>query len=63
MRSRSWWALCERGVLLELVSSPGKSDALRECCEAALAKARLKPDTIKTNFLILKPFGTKAKGP
>jgi len=49
--------------LLELVSSPGKSDALRECCEAALAKARLKPDTIKTNFLILKPFGTKAKGP
>ncbi len=50
-----------RGVLLELVSSPGKSDVLRERCEAALVKARLKPDGIKANFL--KPFGTKAKGP
>ena len=50
-----------RGVLLELVSSPGKSDALRERCEAALLKARLKPDGIKANFL--KLFGKKAKGP
>jgi replicative superfamily II helicase len=50
-----------RGVLLELVSSPGNSDALRERCEAALVKARMKPDGIKANFL--KPFGTKPKGP
>jgi replicative superfamily II helicase len=50
-----------RGVLLELVSSPGESDALRERCEAALVKERLKPDGIKANFL--KPFGKKAKGP
>ncbi|MGF6306568.1 replicative superfamily II helicase [Bradyrhizobium sp. i1.8.4] len=48
-----------RGVLLE-VSSPGKSDALRERCEAALVKAHLKPDGIKASFL--KLFGKKAKG-
>ncbi|HQT86483.1 MULTISPECIES: hypothetical protein [unclassified Acidiphilium] len=50
-----------RGILLELVSSPGRSDALRERCETALVKARLKPDGIKTHFL--KPFGKKAPGP
>ncbi|TYO64576.1 hypothetical protein FXV83_21200 [Bradyrhizobium hipponense] len=49
-----------RGVLLELVSGSGKSDALRERCEAALVKAHLKPDGIKASFL--KPFGKKAKG-
>jgi len=50
-----------RGVLLELVSSPGKSDALQERCEAAIVIARLKPDGIKASFL--KPFDKKAKGP
>lgn len=48
-----------REVLLDLVSSSGKSDALRERCEAALLKAHLKPDGIKANSL--KPFGKKAK--
>ena len=32
---------------------------LRERCEAALVKARLKPDGIKANFL--KPFDKKPK--
>jgi hypothetical protein len=48
-----------RGVLIELVSTPGKPDVLRDRCEAALVKAHLKPDSIKTSFL--KPFGKKAK--
>ncbi|XSC42468.1 hypothetical protein ACF1BQ_029165 [Bradyrhizobium sp. RDT10] len=46
--------------MLELVSGSGKSDALRERCEAALVKAHLKPDGIKASFL--KLFGKKAKG-
>jgi hypothetical protein len=46
-----------RGVLLELVSSFGGADVLRERCETALAKAHLKPDGIKTTFLT--PFGKK----
>ena len=49
-----------RGVLIELVSTPGKPDVLRDRCEAALVKAHLKPDSIKETFL--KPFGQKVKG-
>jgi hypothetical protein len=41
-----------RGVLSDLVVSPGQPDALRERCEAALQKANLKPDDIKKTFLI-----------
>jgi hypothetical protein len=48
-----------RDALIELVSAPGKPDVLRDRCEAALVKAHLKPDSIKTSFL--KPFGKKAK--
>lgn len=47
-----------RGLLLELVGSPGGPDALRERCEAALQRGKLKPDSIRTDFM--KPFG-KAK--
>jgi replicative superfamily II helicase len=49
-----------RGVLLELISSPGRADTLRERCETALTKAHLKPDGIKATFLTA--FGKKAKG-
>jgi replicative superfamily II helicase len=49
-----------RGVLLELISSPGGADTLRERCETALTKAHLKPDGIKATFLTA--FGKKAKG-
>ncbi len=45
-----------RGVLTDLVTSPGDADALRERCEATLQKAHLKADGIKANFL--KPFTT-----
>lgn len=48
-----------RGVLEELVVSPGKEDALKERCEAALAKANLKPDGIRKTFLV--PFAKAAK--
>jgi replicative superfamily II helicase len=48
-----------RGVLEELVASPGKEDALKERCEAALAKANLKPDGIRKVFLV--PFAKAAK--
>jgi hypothetical protein len=48
-----------RGVLVELVASPGKEDALRERCEAALVKAHLKPDGIRRVFLV--PFAKAAK--
>jgi hypothetical protein len=48
-----------RGVLSDLVVSPGNADALRERCEAALQKANLKPDGIKANFLV--PFAMAAK--
>lgn len=41
-----------RGVLSDLVASPGKADALRERCEAALQKAKLTPDGIKTTYLV-----------
>ena len=47
-----------RGVLVELVGAAGGSDALRERCEAALVKAKLKPAMIRDTFM--KPFG-KAK--
>ncbi|MBR7621427.1 DEAD/DEAH box helicase [Phenylobacterium sp. 20VBR1] len=41
-----------RGVLKDLVASPGKADALRERCEAALQKANLTPDGIRKLFLV-----------
>lgn len=40
-----------RGVLIELVSTPGKPDVLRDSCEAALMKVHV------------EPFGEKAKAP
>lgn len=48
-----------RAVLEELVVSPGKEDALRERCEAALVKANLKPEGIRKTFLV--PFAKAAK--
>jgi replicative superfamily II helicase len=48
-----------RGMLGDLVVSPGKEEALRERCEAALIKANLKPDGIKKTFLV--PFAKAAK--
>ena len=48
-----------RGVLEELAVSPGNDDALRERCEAALAKAHLKPDGIRRTFLV--PFAKAIK--
>ena len=50
-----------REGLQELAGSPGKVDALRERCEAALTKARLKPDGIRDRFLV--PFSQTAKNP
>jgi replicative superfamily II helicase len=47
-----------RGVLAELAGAPGGPAALREECEAALAKVKLKPQGLKDTFM--KPFG-KAK--
>ncbi|MBN4747463.1 hypothetical protein HUS70_23055, partial [Pandoraea nosoerga] len=44
-----------RGVLVELVGAGGGSDALREQCEAALVKAKLKPPMIRDGYM--KPFG------
>lgn len=41
-----------RSVLQELVVSTGNEDALRERCEAALVKAKLKPDGIRNSFLV-----------
>ncbi len=50
-----------RGVLVELVGADGGPEALRERCEAALVKAKLKPATILETFM--KPFGkAMAKG-
>lgn len=49
-----------RGVLGDLVVSQGKSDALRERCEAALQKANLKPDGIKKSFLVSFAKAAKA---
>ncbi len=49
-----------RGVLSELVVSPGNDGTLRERCEAALIKANLKPDGIKKTFLV--PFSKATKG-
>jgi hypothetical protein len=42
-----------------MVVSPGKEDALRERCEAAMVKANLKPDGIRKAFLV--PFAEAAK--
>jgi replicative superfamily II helicase len=47
-----------RGVLVELVGSAGDPETLRERCEEALIKAKLKPAMIRDTFM--KPFG-KAK--
>ena len=47
-----------RGVLVDLVGAAGGPEALRERCEAALVKGKLKPVTIRETFM--KPFG-KAK--
>jgi hypothetical protein len=44
-----------RGVLVEMVGATGGPDALREQCEAALVKAKLKPGAIRATFM--KPFG------
>ena len=51
-----------RGVLVELVGAGGAPDALREQCEAAMVKAKLKPAMIRDGYM--KPFGafkSKAK--
>jgi len=48
-----------RQVLAELIERPGDADMLRDWCEAALRKAQLKPDQIKTTFLV--PFGSVVK--
>jgi replicative superfamily II helicase len=51
-----------RAVLAELVAAPGSPVVLRERCEVALQKAKLKPDDILSNFLM--PFGAiSAKKP
>ncbi len=47
-----------REVLVELTGAAGAEDALREHCEVALTKAKLKPPALKDQFM--KPFG-KAK--
>ena len=49
-----------RAVLEELVVSPGKEEVLRECCEAALVKANLKPEGVRKSFLV--PFAKATKG-
>jgi replicative superfamily II helicase len=49
-----------RGVLEELVVSPGKEDALRERCEVALNKANLKPDDIRKTYLVQFAEASKA---
>jgi hypothetical protein len=43
---------------VELAGAVGGPEALRDECEAALAKAKLKPQGLKDTFM--KPFG-KAK--
>ena len=47
-----------RGVLVELIGASGGPESLREQCEAALVKAKLKPLSLRDTFM--KPFG-KAK--
>ena len=42
-------------VALEMVGATGGPDALREQCEAALVKAKLKPGAMRATFM--KPFG------
>lgn len=49
-----------RDVLGELVVTPGSEEAVRERCEAALVKAKLKPEGIKKTFLV--PFAKAVKG-
>jgi hypothetical protein len=43
-----------RGVMIELISTPGKPEVLRDRCEAALCEGASQ-GSIKANFL--KPFG------
>jgi replicative superfamily II helicase len=45
-----------REVLIELGGATGEADALREVCEAALVRAKLKPAVLIKTFM--KPFGT-----
>lgn len=45
-----------RGVLVEMVGAAGAADAVREQCEAALVKAKLKPAMIREVYM--KPFGS-----
>lgn len=45
-----------RGVLVELIGAAGTADTLREQCEAALVKAKLKPAMILNGYM--KPFGS-----
>jgi len=47
-----------RGVLVELIGASGGPDSLREQCEAALIKEKLKPTSLRDTFM--RPFG-KAK--
>jgi len=49
-----------RGILSDLVVSTGNADALRERCEAALQKAKLKPAGIRSNFLVTFEAASKA---
>ncbi|ESY85142.1 hypothetical protein, partial [Mesorhizobium sp. LNHC229A00] len=49
-----------RGVLSDLVVSPGNAATLRERCEAALQKANLKPSGIKNTFLVSFAMAAKA---
>jgi replicative superfamily II helicase len=49
-----------RGVLSDLVVSPGNADALRERCESALQNSNLKPDGIKADFLVSFAMAAKA---
>jgi hypothetical protein len=46
-------------VLAEPVGSPGVPESLRDRCESALVRAKLKPDLIKSTFLL--PFGISPK--
>lgn len=45
-----------RGLMEELVGTTGDIDTLNEICEAALVKAKLKPEMIRDTFM--KPFET-----
>jgi replicative superfamily II helicase len=46
-----------RGIIVDLVSASGDTDTLRDQCEAALGKAKLKATLIQDGYM--KPFGTR----